>query len=90
VVHETVPRLLTATVPISMIVYVKNRRQKIDHLKFSTDFIKDLLIKYSVHCKMAGCHGDDKPLCRLPEWASTEKKKSEQTRQCMWSAASVI
>lgn len=82
-------RLLIATVPISMIVYVKNIRQKVDHLKFRTDFIKGLLIKYSMHCKMPGYRGGNNPICRLPGWASTEKK-SEQTRQCMWSAAIVI
>jgi len=38
---------------------------------------------------MLGYCGGDNCICRLPGWASTEKK-SEQTRQCMWSAASVI
>jgi len=38
---------------------------------------------------MLGYCGGDNCICRLPGWASTEKK-SEQTRHCMWSAASVI
>jgi hypothetical protein len=31
----------------------------VDHLKFGTDLVEGLLVKYSVQCKVSGHHGGD-------------------------------
>jgi hypothetical protein len=73
-------RLLNATVLNSLVIYRQNIGRNIDHLKFRTDLVQGLLVKYSVQRRISGNHDGDKTFKRL---TTSFSKKSTSHREEM-------
>jgi hypothetical protein len=61
-------KLPNTTVLISVITYRKSLGCKVDHLNFRTYLTEDLLVKYSVQCKIPGNLCDENIVMRLTDW----------------------